>query len=157
MSASPNAQFTVVTGFSSSYISLKQVRIAEFGTYFGTHFDHVPEIAAGANGRCRPMAYNETQIAQRFVAKAIIARRVSGRPKRSSAMFVVSATGMQSLSIDRSLRGTQHAGYGRTRSGLRDVGDSEPVALIERHRSRVGRFKERGAVVGVDAHQTLLE
>jgi hypothetical protein len=55
------------------------------------------------------------------------------------------------------LRGAQHAGYGRARSGLRDADDSESVALVEGHRSRVGCFKEGGAVIGVDARQTLLE
>ena len=58
---------------------------------------------------------------------------------------------------DRSLCRSQHARHRRTGSGLRDGGDSEPVAFVERHRSRVGRFKERGAVIGVDAHQTLPE
>ena len=88
-----------------------------------------------------------------YVAKAIIARRVGRRPKRSSA----TKPEIEGLGVDRSLRRPQHAGHGRTGSGLRDASDSEAVALVEGNRSRVGRLKEGGAVISVDAHQALLQ
>ena len=84
--------------------------------------------------------------ASRQTLKAIV-RNVRGLDERPA----------DGLGVDRLSRRSEHAGHGRTGSGLRDARDSEAVALIKRNRSRVGRFEERGAVIGVDAHQTLLE
>jgi hypothetical protein len=80
--------------------------------------------------------------------------------RTSSAMFRNISAGEAELE-DRASRGllrrSEHAGHRRTGPGSRDARDPKPVALIERHRPRVGRLKECWAVIGVDADQTLPE
>jgi hypothetical protein len=80
--------------------------------------------------------------------------------RTSSAMVRDISAGEAELE-DRASRGllrrSEHAGHRRTGPGSRDARDPKPVALIERHRPRVGRLKECWAVIGVDADQTLPE
>lgn len=75
----------------------------------------------------------------------------SDRPRHSRCR----RASREGLGVDRSVRGSEHAGDRRTGPGLRDARDPKPVTLVERHRPRIRRFKERWAVIGVDADQTL--